>query len=125
MTQTAESLSPDRTYEVRVALARKIASIVGPAENLETQVPRLTLVRRTNATGPACLTYEPSLAVIAQGRKRVDLGRRTFIYDESRFLLTSLDLPIVSQLIGVSEETPFIGLALKLDMTLVRELISR
>jgi hypothetical protein len=51
-------------------------------------------------------TYEPGVAVIAQGRKRVDLGRTTFIYGESRYLLTSVDLPIVSQIIEAREEAP-------------------
>ncbi|MBI2687556.1 MAG: AraC family transcriptional regulator [Acidobacteria bacterium] len=110
---------------LRDELARKIASFVGPAVKRVTDIPGLTLVRRTVSTAPACLTYEPSLAVIAQGRKRVDLGRTTFIYDESRFLLTSLDLPIVSQVIEASEESPFIGLALKLEMPVVRELLSK
>ncbi len=98
---------------------------MGSAEKRVTDVPGLTLVRRTTSSAPACVTYEPSLAVIAQGRKRVDLGRTTFIYDESRFLLTSLDLPIVSQVIGASEETPFLALALKLEMPVVRELLSQ
>ena len=37
------------------------------------------------------------MTFIFQGRKRVDLGSRVFIYDESRYLLTSLDLPVVTQ----------------------------
>ena len=43
------------------------------------------------------MTYEPSLIVTAQGRKRVELGGKTFIYGESHYLLTSVDLPVVSQ----------------------------
>ena len=52
------------------------------------------------------MAYEPGLTVMAQGRKRVELGPNTFIYDESRYLLTSLDLPTVSQVIEASEERP-------------------
>ena len=71
------------------------------------------------------MTYEPSVTVIAQGRKRVDLGRTTFIYDASRFLLTSVDLPVVSRVIEASEEVPCLALSLKLEMPVVRELLSR
>ncbi len=74
---------------------------------------------------PASGTYEPSLAVVAQGRKRVTLGHTTFIFDKSRFLLTSLDLPIIGQVIEASEQEPFLCLMLKLEMPLVRELLSR
>ena len=42
--------------------------------------------------------------MVAQGRKRVELGRTTFTYDESRYLLTSLDLPVVSRVIEASED---------------------
>ena len=71
------------------------------------------------------MTYEPSVTVIAQGRKRVELGRTTFIYDASRFLLTSVDLPVVSRVIEASEEVPCLALSLKLEMPVVRELLSR
>jgi AraC-like DNA-binding protein len=71
------------------------------------------------------VTFEPSLAVVAQGRKRADLGRTTFIFDESRFLLTSLDLPVISQVIEASEEVPYLCFLLKLEMPVVRELLGR
>jgi AraC-like DNA-binding protein len=74
---------------------------------------------------PASGTYEPSLAVVAQGRKRVALGPTSFIFDESRFLLTSLDLPIIGQVIEASERKPFLCLGLKLEMSVVREVLSR
>jgi AraC-like DNA-binding protein len=111
--------------ELRDSLARRIDAYVGTAELRATEVPGLTLVRRTTGTCPSCLTYEPSVAVIAQGRKRVELGTKTFIYKESQFLLTSVDLPIVSQVIEASEEKPFLAMALRLEMPTVRELLVR
>jgi hypothetical protein len=65
------------------------------------------------------------VTVIAQGRKRVDLGRITFIYGESRYLLTSVDLPIVSQIVEASEAEPCLAMSLKLEMLVIRELLSR
>jgi AraC-like DNA-binding protein len=65
------------------------------------------------------------VTVIAQGRKRVDLGRTTFIYGESRYLLTSLDLPIVSQIVEATEQKPCLAMSLKLEMPVIRELLSR
>jgi AraC-like DNA-binding protein len=63
--------------------------------------------------------------VIAQGRKRVELGPTTFIYDASRFLLTSVDLPVVSRVVEASEASPCLALSLKLEMPVVRELLGR
>jgi AraC-like DNA-binding protein len=111
--------------ELRAALAGKIARFIGSSERLITRVPGLLLVRRTAPTAPCSGTYEPSVIVVAQGRKRVDLGQITFIYDESRFLLTSVDLPIVSQVIEASEAEPLLALALRLELPVVRQLLSR
>jgi AraC-like DNA-binding protein len=110
--------------ELRAELARKIALYMGSAENRATEIPGVTLYRRTAQTAPCSATYEPGVIVIAQGRKRVVLGGTTFIYGESRYLLTSIDLPIVSQIIEASEEAPCLAMSLKLEMPVVRELLS-
>ncbi len=119
------TLSPDRAPELREKLARRIASFIGPKEKLITDVPGLLLTRRTAPTAPASATYEPSLAVVAQGRKRANLGGTTFTFDESRYLLTSLDLPVICNVIEASEEVPYLCFVLKLDMHVVRELLGR
>lgn len=115
----------ERTSEVRAELARKIISIIGSAEILATGIPALTLYRRTAPTAPTSVTYEASLAVVVQGRKRVQLGRTTLFYDASQFLLTSVDLPVTSQVIEASERSPYLCMRLKLDVPSVRELLSR
>ncbi len=106
-------------------MARRIALFMGAAEKRITDVPGLVLTRRTAPTPPTSGTYEPSLAVVVQGRKRVDLGQKTFIFDESRFLLTSVDLPIVGQIMEASEGVPFLCMLLAFEMPVVRELLSR
>ena len=115
----------DGARELRSELARKIAAYMGSAENRATDIPGLTLHRRTAPTAPCSATYEPGVTVMAQGRKRVDLGRTTFIYGESRYLLTAVDLPIVSQIVEASEQAPCLAMSLKLEMPVIRELLSR
>jgi len=110
---------------LRAELARKIAWFIGSSERQVTPVPGLVLVRRTAPTAPCTGTYTPSVIIVAQGSKRVDLGPSTFLYDQSRFLLTSIDLPIVSQVVEASETKPLLALALSLEMPVVRELLSR
>ena len=98
---------------------------MGPAEHRATKIPGLTLYRRTGPTAPCSATYEPGVTVIAQGRKRVNLGQTTFMYGESRYLLTSVDLPIVSQIVEASEAAPCLAMSLKLEVPVVRELLNR
>ena len=82
------------------------------------------LYRRAAPTVPNPSTYEPSLLVIAQGRIRVDLGKASYVFGQSRFLLTSLELPAVSQVITASEEAPYLAFFLKLDISTVRDILN-
>jgi len=116
---------PNRASELRSELARKISSFMGSEENRATDIPGLTLHRRIAATAPCSMTYEPGVTVIAQGRKRVDLGATTFMYGEGQYLLTSIELPIVSQIVEASAEAPCLAMSLKLEMPVIRELLSR
>ncbi len=113
------------TDALRAELAQRIAQFMGSAENLPTGIPGLTLHRRTTPTAPLSVTYEPSVAIVVQGRKRVELHRMTFIYDASQFLLTSVDLPVVSQVIEASDELPYLCFRLELKIPMIGELLSR
>src|SRR5579862_1802359 len=108
-----------------MALAHKIASFVGSKEKLVTSVSGLLLTRRTAPTAPATATYQPSLAVVAQGRKRATLAGTTFVFDQSRYLLTSLHLPVLCNVIEASEQVPYLCFVLKLEMPVVRDLLGR
>jgi AraC-like DNA-binding protein len=104
-------------------LAKKITNSLGDSGERATEVPRLILYRRTAPTVPNPSTYEPSLLVIAQGRIRVDLGKASYVFGQSRFLLTSLELPVVSQVITASEKAPYLAFFLKLDMSAVWDIL--
>jgi AraC-like DNA-binding protein len=118
-------VAPNRAQELKVELASRVGRLIGPAEKQATAIPRLTLHRRTAPT-PAChVTYEPSVIVIAQGRKEVQIGKETLTYDSSRYLLTSVDLPTVTRVSEASDEAPCLAVALKLDISIVREILSR
>lgn len=112
-------------HQLRAELARKMASFIGKEENRTTEIPGVSLHRRTAPTPPCRMTYHPGIIVIAQGSKRANLGRTSFIYDESRFVVTAVDLPIVSWVAEATEELPCLALFIKLDMSMVRELLSR
>ncbi len=124
-TNSAGVRQPDPLAGLRAEIARRIAFFIGSQEKLLTDVPGLAFYRRTSPTAPCSSTYEPTIAVVVQGRKRVELGRNSFTYDGSHFLLTALDLPVVSHVIEASERMPCLALVVRLEMSVVRELLSR
>ena len=111
--------------ELRKELTRKIAAHAQAQGENRTSIPGLALYRRTSPTPCFLATYEPSLTVFAQGRKRVNLKGTIYLCDGSNFLLSSIDVPAESQIVEASEHIPLLSMFLRLDMPIVREVISR
>ena len=86
-TKENATLKANPAQELRAELARKIASFMGKEENRITEIPGVSLHRRTSPTPPCRTTYHPGIIVVAQGSKQVNLGKNSFIYDESHLPL--------------------------------------
>ena len=97
------------------ALEKSLARCTENGELHTTAIPGLSLFRRNAPTAPMTGMYEPSICLIAQGAKRVRLGDDTFVYDAHHYLITSVHLPTVVQIIEASPEMPYLGLRLLLD----------
>jgi AraC-like DNA-binding protein len=119
-----DDVNETRLSQLLTELAAKISNSLGESGERATGVPGLMLYRCTAPTVPSPCTYDPSLLVIAQGRKRVNLGNTSYVFGQSRFLLTSLELPVVSQVITASEEAPYLAFFLKLDISTVRDILN-
>ncbi|WP_216670573.1 AraC family transcriptional regulator [Microcoleus asticus] len=62
----------------------------------------------------------PAFCVIAQGSKEVLLGSAIALqYDPMHYLLATIELPIVSQILEASKAQPYLSFRLNLDPTLV------
>jgi AraC-like DNA-binding protein len=105
------------------ALGKSIARWADKHDRLMTAIPGLSLFRRDEPTQPISGMYEPSICLIAQGAKRVLLGDDTYVYDTHHFLITSVHLPTVVQIIKASREKPCLGLVLKLDQREMSQLM--
>ncbi|MDP3480934.1 MAG: AraC family transcriptional regulator [Desulfoprunum sp.] len=104
-------------------LGKSIARWTDKGELYTTALPDLALFRREEPTEPISGMYEPSICLVAQGAKRVLLGDDTYVYDTHHYLITSVHLPTVMQIIEASREKPFLGLRLKLDLREISQLM--
>jgi AraC-like DNA-binding protein len=123
MTKNKEQSSDPGVTQALKQLAGSISKALDGAADLSTDVPGLTLYRNTAPTAANPCTYEPSLLLIPQGKKRVDLGKQSYVFGESTFLLTSIELPIVSRVSVATVEKPYLAFFLKLDMGIVRDVL--
>ncbi|EJE4694424.1 AraC family transcriptional regulator [Vibrio parahaemolyticus] len=122
MSDSSPTSLPSRAFATQ-KLAKLIARWTGDANQYDTPISGLRFSRWTTPTPPTSYTHNPSICVIAQGRKRVLLGEESFIYDANHFLISSVDLPIIANIIEASEEQPYLGLIMELDLTEISQLI--
>lgn len=112
---------------LRLALegvGKSIARWTEDGELFTTAIPGLSLYRRNEPTQPMSGMYEPSICLVAQGAKRVLLGDETYVYDAHHYLITSVHLPTVVQVVKASREKPYLGLKLKLDQREISQLMA-
>lgn len=112
------------TQAIRAIVSDKIMECLGAKNDLFVPHLSLHLTRRTQPTPPLPYQYEPSLAMIVRGRKRVILGETTYWYDESCCLLTALNLPTITQVLSASPESPYISVLWKLDLSVAKKLMA-
>lgn len=87
-------------------------------------IPGLSLYRITEPVGPFSTVYEPSLSLIINGSKRVNVGNETLVYDESCFFLTAVGMPMTGQICAPSSAQPYVAAMLRLNLEAMRRLIA-
>lgn len=88
-------------------------------------IPGVSLIRASAPTAPMPVVYQPTLCLIAQGRKQVVLGSTRYVYDPARYLAASVDLPVTGSVIDASDSVPYLCLMLDLDPTELSDLALR
>ncbi|HZS47534.1 MAG TPA: AraC family transcriptional regulator [Blastocatellia bacterium] len=103
-------------------LVQRIARAI-PQDGVLEVFPGLFLARSCQPTEMTHSVFQPAFCVIAQGAKQVLLGEEAFRYDPGRYLISTVNLPIVSRVVEASVEEPYLSLRLNLDATLVASVI--
>jgi len=123
MAGTTNLALDDDLFEVREALGEKIARWTKNINPLETAIPGLSLFQYAAPSEPVSYMHDPSICLVAQGAKRVFLGEDEYVYDDNHFLITSVGLPVVAQVIQASPEKPCLGIVLNLDLRELAQLL--
>jgi AraC-like DNA-binding protein len=96
--------------------AECLARLTEGKEQFDTKVPGLSIFRKEGLTELSSAIYPPSLCMVAQGAKLVILGDDKFVYDTRNYLITSVHLPTIVQVVKGSNEKPFLAVRLSLDL---------
>lgn len=107
----------------RLELVNLVARFA-PSEGMqETAIEPLQLIRASEPRPGLWTIYEPGLCVVVQGRKQVTLAGEAFRYDPLNYLLVSVTLPVIGQVIEASPQQPYLCVYLALDPREIGELM--
>ena len=84
-------------------------------------VSRASKARKEMAHG----VIPSSLCLVAQGAKRIILGKEIYDYDASRMLVYSMDVPVAGQVTQASPDEPYLGIRLDIDPARIAELTAK
>lgn len=104
------------------AYREELVERVGRAINSDGSVqplPGLHLYRHSVPLERVYSVVDPSVCVVAQGSKEFLLGENHYRYDPFHYLLTTVDLPTIGQVLEASNERPFLSLRLSLNPGIV------
>ncbi len=104
-------------------LAQVIERHVAGTGFCATAIPRLSLIHTDHMGIPTPVVYDAGLCLIAQGANRVLIGERSVVYDAANYLLVSVDLPAVCNIIEASPDKPYLCCKIDFDPALLAELM--
>jgi len=103
---------------LREELVERILRAV-PADGSAQPLEGLHLYRSSLPLEQVHSVVKPSFCVIAQGSKEVLLGDSRYRYDPSHYLISTIELPRVSQILEASIERPYLSFLMELTPSLV------
>jgi AraC-like DNA-binding protein len=104
-------------------LSTRVARLTPFDGTHQSVLPSLALTRGSVPTVCMPTVYQPCLAVVVQGRKRAVLNDEVFHYDALNYLVVSVTLPAMGQVLEATPEHPYLSLRLNLDLEEIARLV--
>ncbi|WP_263355897.1 AraC family transcriptional regulator [Acidicapsa ligni] len=108
----------DKNQKKMVALLNHLATLDGMRPS-SLQGVRLL---RSGCSTRLPVMYEPSIIIVAQGRKRGYLHDRHFTYDARNYLTLTVPLPFECET-EVAEDGPFLGVGIRIELAVLSDLL--
>lgn len=90
------------------------------------KISGVSALRRSGTASELIFAVQrPAMCIVAQGAKRVLLGREIYDYDASRMLVFSVDLPVAGEVTRASQAEPYLCLRVDLDPGKIAALLPR
>lgn len=119
------AIAPHALAAQQAELADRIARLTRPLGDgiHPTVLPQLQLARSSAPTPCAPNVFEPRLCIVVQGSKIAMLGGQVYHYDPLHYLVVSMTLPMMGQVVEATPEKPYLSLRLDIDPEQIASLL--
>lgn len=104
-----------------IDIVKRFTDARGGTNPCETPVKGLTFLRSDHRKHPAHIVFKPALCVVVQGAKWSTFGDKRFDYRAGQALVTSVELPALSQVVKASPSEPYLGVIVEFDLAVMRD----
>jgi len=111
-------------YQLQDELAKLIERYSVQDGIHETAIESLYFIRLSHVSEPKYGVFKPSLCIIVQGAKDVWLAQERFRYSPADYLIASVDLPVIGQVVEASSEVPYLSLKLEFTPSQILEVLN-
>jgi hypothetical protein len=91
-----------------------------PEDGVVQVLEGLFLARASSPLGLIHSVVKPCFCVIAQGSKEFLLGDSRYRYDPDHYLITTLEMPLVSQILEATPEQPYLSIRMESPPSWIR-----
>ena len=84
---------------------------------------KASLHRASQPSEPTHGVFGAAVCVVAQGRKQVLSGGSVLVYDALNYVVASVDLPVIGQVVEASPEAPYLSFRMTLDPAVIGDLL--
>jgi len=104
-------------------LSNRVARLAPFDGTHQSALPSLALHRGSVPTTCLPTILQPCLGIVVQGRKRAVLNDEVFTYDALNYLVVSVTLPAMGQVLDATLEHPYLSIRLNLDLQEIARLV--
>jgi AraC-like DNA-binding protein len=104
----------------------ELIDLVGPHARQEftpTAIPRLSLTRWPEVTGPVPRLVAPRMCLVLQGSKSTSVGGMAMQYGAGGYLISAVEVPVLDHVSQASRAHPFLGLQLAFEPAILASLV--
>jgi AraC-like DNA-binding protein len=119
----ATGIDVDKITEKQTELVQLIKRYATTDGSHSTAISSLHFSRTSYLEGPVYAVQGPALCIIVQGAKKFMVAESSYYYDPFHYLVVSLDLPHIGQIIQAAPQSPLLCMSLHFEPEFIFDII--